>query len=103
MNQPSSVDIDTLQIVSVAKPYRLQFEEAQDSWVLLYPEGMVKLNGPAGEILKRCDGIKSISTVVNELETAFDQQDLQKDVVGFIEVALEKRWITLKTADSNSS
>jgi len=38
--------------------FRLQWEEVQQSWVLLYPEGMVKLNGSAGEIIKRLDGKK---------------------------------------------
>lgn len=28
--------------------FRFQWEEAQQAYVLLYPEGMVKLNGPAG-------------------------------------------------------
>ena len=34
----------------VAPMFRLQFEPVQDAWVLLYPEGMVKLNAPAAEI-----------------------------------------------------
>ena len=42
--------------------YRLQWEEeVQKSWVLLYPEGMVKLNGSAGEIMHRLDGEKTVS------------------------------------------
>ena len=36
---------------ALAPMYRLQFEPAQDCWVLLYPEGLVKLNGPASEIM----------------------------------------------------
>ncbi|MDE2616178.1 MAG: pyrroloquinoline quinone biosynthesis peptide chaperone PqqD, partial [Burkholderiales bacterium] len=32
----------------VAGHCRLQWEEVQKAWVLLYPEGMVKLNGSAG-------------------------------------------------------
>jgi pyrroloquinoline quinone biosynthesis protein D len=32
--------------------FRLQWEPAQNAHVLLYPEGMVKLNQSAGEILK---------------------------------------------------
>lgn len=35
----------------VAGHFRLQWEEVQKAWVLLYPEGMVKLNGSAGEII----------------------------------------------------
>ena len=33
----------------LAKPFRFQWEEAQDCFVLLYPEGMVKLNQAAGD------------------------------------------------------
>lgn len=99
MSGEPTVTISTTSIASVAKPYRLQFEEAQDSWVLLYPEGMVKLNGPAGEILKRCDGDKNVASVVAELEQAFEQQGLQADVIGFFEVALEKRWIKLEPGE----
>ena len=41
---------------AIGRGFRLQWEPAQNAHVLLYPEGMVKLNGSAGEILKRCDG-----------------------------------------------
>ena len=37
---------------AIARGFRLQWEPAQNAHVLLYPEGMVKLNGSAGEILK---------------------------------------------------
>ena len=37
-------------IVALEKQYRFQWEPAQDSFVLLYPEGLVKLPGSAGEI-----------------------------------------------------
>ena len=33
--------------------YRLQYEAVQNGWVLLYPEGMVRLNGPASEMRLR--------------------------------------------------
>ena len=50
--------------------YRLQWEEVQKAWVLLYPEGMVKLNGSAGEIMHRLDGAKSVQAVIDELEAS---------------------------------
>ena len=43
-------------IFELARHYRFQWEPAQNAFVLLYPEGMVKLGGSAGEILKRVDG-----------------------------------------------
>ena len=74
--------------------FRLQWEEAQSAYVLLYPEGMVKLNQSAGEIMKRCDGKADVTAIVADIEGAFNAQGLEKDVRGFIEVAAKQRWLT---------
>ncbi|MGD9835026.1 MAG: pyrroloquinoline quinone biosynthesis peptide chaperone PqqD [Piscinibacter sp.] len=78
----------------VGAGFRLQWEPAQSCHVLLYPEGMVKLNGSAGEIMKRCDGQRSIGEIVAELEAAFNAQGLQGDVRAFVEMAAKQRWLT---------
>jgi pyrroloquinoline quinone biosynthesis protein D len=77
----------------LAPMYRLQFEPAQDCWVLLYPEGLVKLNGPASEILKRCDGKASVTDITTDLERAFGAQGLRGDVDEFLKDAYERNWI----------
>jgi pyrroloquinoline quinone biosynthesis protein D len=77
----------------VAPGFRLQFEPAQSCHVLLYPEGMVKLNGSAGEIMKRCDGQRSVAAIVADLEQAFGAQGLQGDVLAFVEMAGKQRWL----------
>ena len=77
----------------VSKRFRLQWEEAQQAWVLLYPEGMVKLNQSAGEILRRCDGLRSVAEVVADLEQAFATAGLEADVVAFLELARKQQWI----------
>ncbi len=74
--------------------FRLQWEPVQNAHVLLYPEGMVKLNGSAGEIMKRCDGQKRIDEIVVDLEQAFSTQGLERDVIAFIEIAGQQRWLT---------
>lgn len=73
--------------------FRLQWEPAQNSHVLLYPEGMVKLNQSSGEIMKRCDGQRSVAVIVEELEEAFSTRELQGDVLAFIELAGKQRWL----------
>ena len=78
------------------RQYRFQWEPAQDSFVLLYPEGMVKLPGSAGEIMKRIDGAHSVNDVVRDLETAFPGVELRADVVEFLETAHGKGWIRAK-------
>jgi len=78
---------------ALAPMYRLQYESAQDSWVLLYPEGMVRLNGPASEILRRCDGQRSVQHIVDELQRCFGESDLRGDVCAFVGDAYERGWI----------
>jgi len=74
--------------------FRLQFEKAQDSYVLLFPEGMVKLNDSASEILTRIDGLRTTATIVSDLEQKFPQAgDLSDDVEDFLVTALSKKWI----------
>ena len=80
---------------SVASMFRLQWEEVQQSWVLLYPEGMVKLNTSAGDILKRLDGEKTLQALIAELETAFEATGLQKEVLGFLDIAMKQGWVKL--------
>lgn len=73
--------------------FRLQWEPAQNSHVLLYPEGMVKLNQSSGEIMKRCDGERSVALIVEELEQAFSTRGLGGDVLAFVELAGKQRWL----------
>jgi len=54
---------------------------------------MVKLNGSAGEILKRCDGERNVAAIVADLESAFAVQGLQADVLAFVEMAGKQRWL----------
>jgi pyrroloquinoline quinone biosynthesis protein D len=83
-------------VFELARRFRFQWEEVQQSWVLLYPEGMVKLNPSAGEILKRVDGARSVAEVVADLERAFPGVELTKDVIAFLEAAHERGWIRAK-------
>ena len=83
---------------SLARPrinrlFRFQWEPAQQAHVLLYPEGMVKLNQSAGEILKRCDGSKSVAEIVADLEAAFNASKLAADVDAFLSMADAQNWI----------
>lgn len=78
----------------LALGYRFQWEPVQDCYVLLYPEGMVKLNPAAGEILKRISEKKqTVSELIAELKLAFNGADLDDDVYQFLEEAHDNDWI----------
>ena len=73
--------------------HRLQWEEAQQKYVILYPEGMVELNVPAAEILKLCDGTRDLDAIVAELEQKFEASGIKNDVAGLLQSALDNGWI----------
>ena len=77
----------------LSRLFRLQWEEAQQAYVLLYPEGLVRLNPSAAEILKRCDGKREVPDIVRELETAFQASDLDADVRAFLDEAQRRGWL----------
>jgi pyrroloquinoline quinone biosynthesis protein D len=89
-------DIALVSKPAIGRGFRLQWEPAQNAHVLLYPEGMVKLNGSAGEILKRCDGRRSVAAIVEDLQQAFGAPDLTNDVTAFMSFAVEHKWIELR-------
>jgi pyrroloquinoline quinone biosynthesis protein D len=83
---------DSIPVMALG--YRFQWEPAQDCHVLLYPEGMVKLNGPAAEILKRISEKKqTVTDLIAELKAAFNGADLDDDVYQFLEEAYNNDWI----------
>jgi len=81
------------ELPRIGRGFRLQWEPVQSAHVLLYPEGMVKLNASAGEILLRCDGATSVEAIVADLEKRFGTTGLERDVRAFLDLAAEQRWV----------
>jgi pyrroloquinoline quinone biosynthesis protein D len=88
------MEIQASTIYAIADHHRFQWEAAQDCYVILYPEGMVKLNGGAGEVLNLVDGQRSAGDIVKTLKEKFpDVEDIENDIYGMFNLALEKAWI----------
>jgi pyrroloquinoline quinone biosynthesis protein D len=86
--------IQHTDIYALALHHRFQWEEAQQNYVILFPEGMVKLHGGAGEILKRLDGKVSVGDVVTDLKETFPEaENIESDIVGMFELAVSKGWL----------
>ena len=81
---------------AIAHGMRLQWESAQEAHVLLYPEGMVKLNSSAGAIMSRCDGVRTLADIVADLERTYAMTGLAADVRAFVVLAVEKGWLEIR-------
>ena len=76
--------------------YRYQYEPAQKGHVLLYPEGMIKLNDSAALIGGLIDGERDVAAIIAELDKQFPGvPELGAAIEQFMEVARAEHWITL--------
>jgi pyrroloquinoline quinone biosynthesis protein D len=85
--------IDPSQTLRFSPLHRLQWEDAQQKYVILYPEGMVELNQSSAEILLCCDGTRNLAEIISTLESKFETQGLSNDITAFLEIALKNGWI----------
>jgi len=63
--------------------------------VMLIPEGTLKLQGPARDILAQLDGKQSVAAIVEELARQYegvDKDDIQQDVLSLLE-RMEQRGV----------
>jgi pyrroloquinoline quinone biosynthesis protein D len=93
----SAADIAASSRPALGRGFRLQWEAAQNAHVLLFPEGMIKLNASAGEIMKRCDGQATIAEITADLEQTFGTSGLSGDVMAFVVMARDKQWLSVPT------
>lgn len=59
---------------------RLRYDEVREEHLLLVPEGAVRLNPTAAEVLELCDGQRSLDEIVAELSERYDGADVGEDV-----------------------
>ncbi|MDE2052703.1 MAG: pyrroloquinoline quinone biosynthesis peptide chaperone PqqD [Gammaproteobacteria bacterium] len=87
--------VDTAARPAIGRGFRLQWEPAQEAHVLLYPEGMVRLNQSAAAILTRCDGARTVAGIVADLERTYAVSGLAPDVCAFVALAVDRTWVEL--------
>ena len=69
---------------------RLRYDEVREEHLLLIPEGAVRLNPTAAEVLELCDGERSIDDIVAALSARYDGADLRDDVLELVDAMTQK-------------
>jgi pyrroloquinoline quinone biosynthesis protein D len=77
----------------LAPGVRLHFDKSRDAWVLLSPERVIEAEGPASEILRRCDGTRSVGEIIDELAVVYaaDRAIIAQDVTDMLQEMMGKR------------
>jgi pyrroloquinoline quinone biosynthesis protein D len=66
----------------LAPGVRLHHDKTRNAWVLLSPERVIEAEGPASEILRRCDGKRTVAEIIDELAAVYsaDREVIAQDV-----------------------
>jgi pyrroloquinoline quinone biosynthesis protein D len=59
---------------------RLQYDDVREEHLLLIPEGAVRLNETAAQVLELCDGRRSLEDIAATLSARYDGADVAGDV-----------------------
>ena len=59
---------------------RLQYDDVREEHVLLVPEGAVRLNETAAQVLELCDGQRSVEEIAADLSQRYAGADVADDV-----------------------
>ena len=80
----------------LAPGVRLHFDQTRDAWVLLAPERVLEMEGPASEILRRCDGSRTVPQIIDELAKIYnaDRAEIATDVANMLADLVGKRMLS---------
>jgi pyrroloquinoline quinone biosynthesis protein D len=77
---------------------RLRYDEVREEHLLLIPEGAVRLNPTAAEVLELCDGERSLEDIVALLSARYEGADLRDDVRELVDAMAQRGLVVDATA-----
>jgi pyrroloquinoline quinone biosynthesis protein D len=76
---------------------RLRYDEVREEHLLLIPEGAVRLNATAVEVLELCDGERSLDEIADALCARYHGADVRDDVHELVD-ALAQQGLVVNAA-----
>jgi pyrroloquinoline quinone biosynthesis protein D len=75
---------------------RLKFDDTRKVWVILAPERVLAPDDIAVEVLKLCDGARSVADVVNQLAAKYaaPREAIAVDVIAMLQDLADKGFLT---------
>src|ERR1700746_2757549 len=75
---------------------RLKFDETRQVWVILAPERVLAPDEIAVEVLKLCDGVRSVAEMADQLaqKYAAPREAIMTDVIAMLQDLADKGFLT---------
>jgi pyrroloquinoline quinone biosynthesis protein D len=69
---------------------RLRYDDVREEHLLLVPEGAVRLNPTAAEVLELCDGERSLDDIVDAVSARYQGADVRDDVTELVDAMTQR-------------
>ena len=76
----------------LATKARLRFDRKSSRYLLLYPERGLVLNPTAADVLQRCDGERTVGSIVTELARQYGHEApaVEREVLEFLQTMADR-------------
>ena len=90
-----------ISVVEASRPVlprhaKLKFDETRKVWVILAPERVLAPDAIAVEVLQLCDGVKSVSEMIDQLAEKYvaPREMIATDVIAMLQQLADKGFLT---------
>jgi len=90
-----------IQVSEASRPVlprhtKLRYDETRQVWVILAPERVLAPDEIAVEVLKLCDGLRSVAVIIDELAAKYaaPRDTIAGDVVAMLQDLADKGFLT---------
>jgi pyrroloquinoline quinone biosynthesis protein D len=96
MAGPRHISVSEASRPVLPRHTKLRFDETRQVWVILAPERVLAPDEIAVEVLKLCDGVRSVGAMVDQLAVKYaaPRQAIATDVIAMLQDLADKGFLT---------
>jgi pyrroloquinoline quinone biosynthesis protein D len=96
MAGPRHISVSEASRPFLPRHTKLRFDETRQVWVILAPERVLAPDEIAVEVLKLCDGVRSVGAMVDQLAVKYaaPREAIATDVIAMLQDLADKGFLT---------
>jgi pyrroloquinoline quinone biosynthesis protein D len=96
MAGPRHISVSEASRPVLPRHTKLRFDETRQVWVILAPERVLAPDEIAVEVLKLCDGLRSVGEMADQLAAKYaaDRDTILADVIAMLQDLADKAFLT---------
>jgi pyrroloquinoline quinone biosynthesis protein D len=96
MAGPRHISVSEASRPVLPRHAKLKFDETRQVWVILAPERVLAPDEIAVEVLKLCDGVRSVEQMIDELAAKYaaPREAIATDVIAMLQDLADKGFLT---------